>query len=71
MNVVQKWKALPASESTMTSAEKMADDVLRHLTGKRSSISSAFEEGTQLGSHTVGYASGPSSVSTPAQTRPR
>ncbi|KAK9094701.1 hypothetical protein Scep_026170 [Stephania cephalantha] len=44
----------------MTSAEKMADDVLRHLTGKRSSISSAFEEGTQSGSHTVGYASGQS-----------
>ncbi|KAK9118676.1 hypothetical protein Scep_016769 [Stephania cephalantha] len=34
VDVVQKWKALPASESTMTSAEKMADDVLRHLTGK-------------------------------------
>ncbi|KAK9111743.1 hypothetical protein Scep_019262 [Stephania cephalantha] len=60
VDVVQKWKALPASESTMTLAEKMADDVLRHLAGKGSSISNAFEEGTQSGSHTVGYASGPS-----------
>ncbi|KAK9135133.1 hypothetical protein Syun_014463 [Stephania yunnanensis] len=54
VDVVHKWKALSASESTMTSAEKMANDVLRHLTGKGSSISSAFEEGTQSGSHTVG-----------------
>ncbi|KAK9125856.1 hypothetical protein Scep_014702 [Stephania cephalantha] len=60
VDVVQKWKALPASGSTMTSAEKMTDDVLRHLTGKISSISSGFEERTQSGSHTVGYASGPS-----------
>ncbi|KAK9166742.1 hypothetical protein Scep_001933 [Stephania cephalantha] len=56
----EKWKALSVSESTMTSAEKMADDVLRHMTGKGSSISRAFEKGTQSRSHIVGYASGPS-----------
>ncbi|KAK9133105.1 hypothetical protein Scep_012633 [Stephania cephalantha] len=60
VDIVQKWKTLSASESTMTSAEKMADDVLRHMTGKGSSISNAFEEGTQSGSHAVGYAFGPS-----------
>ncbi|KAK9083485.1 hypothetical protein Scep_029956 [Stephania cephalantha] len=58
--VVQKWKTLLANEFTMTSTENMADNVLRHLTGKISYMSNGFEEGTQLGSHTVGYASGPS-----------
>ncbi|KAK9118963.1 hypothetical protein Scep_017056 [Stephania cephalantha] len=60
VDVVQKWKALPTSESSMTLAEMMADDVLRHLTGKNSATSGGFEQGTQSGSHTFADDSGPS-----------
>ncbi|KAK9100984.1 hypothetical protein Scep_024414 [Stephania cephalantha] len=59
VDVVQKWKALSASETTMTSAEKMADDVLRHLTGKGSSTSGGFKERSQSGSDIFGDDSRP------------
>ncbi|KAK9114887.1 hypothetical protein Syun_021684 [Stephania yunnanensis] len=44
-DVVHEWKLLSASESNMTSAEKMEDDVFRHLTGKGSATSCGLNTG--------------------------
>ncbi|KAK9166754.1 hypothetical protein Scep_001945 [Stephania cephalantha] len=52
MDIVHKWKVLLSSESNKTSAEKMADDVLRHMTGKGSSTSATVASGGREPSRT-------------------